>query len=100
MICIIKGDKKARYCRIYTAIYDNLRIHAEIVAREGAYILPYLCGIELKNNYPEILKLVGENIRKARKANGLSQEDLAYKSDIDPGLYRECQTQCVIAKAV
>ena len=37
----------------------------------------------MKNDYPELLITIGNNIRKFRKAKGISQETLAHLSDID-----------------
>ncbi len=38
---------------------------------------------QLLNDYPELLKTIGENIRKHRKDKGLSQEELANLCDMD-----------------
>lgn len=38
---------------------------------------------QLLNDYPELLKTIGENIRKHRKDKGLSQEELANRCDMD-----------------
>ncbi|WP_236979935.1 helix-turn-helix domain-containing protein [Membranihabitans maritimus] len=37
----------------------------------------------MKNDYPELLRKVGDNIRKYRKEKNISQETLAHLSDID-----------------
>lgn len=37
----------------------------------------------MRNDYPELLKTIGDNIRKYRNAKGISQETLAHQSDID-----------------
>ena len=36
-----------------------------------------------KRDFNDLLKTIGKNVRKHRHNKGLSQEDLAYSSDID-----------------